>query len=313
VKVVAITGASGFVGQALVKLLCVGNEYRLNLLTREPKSIEHISGKNVHIYEGDLLNKKTIYQIIEPGCSIINLAFLGASKKNANLVAVNNLIEAGIKNGGNRIIHCSTATVVGKNKSDIINENSLCWPGDEYENIKYEIEKLFLKRAPGNFEIGILRPTAIFGPQSRNLINFAASIYAGNQFINYMRSIFFGKRKLNLVCLENVIGALKFLTEKPDKLFGDIFITSDDDDPLNNYYDVQDILIERFGKAKIKVPIFLPPFLLKSLLSIKGRSNTNPYRIYSSHKLRSAGYKRPITFETGIFNFTNWYLENTSA
>jgi nucleoside-diphosphate-sugar epimerase len=309
VNVVAITGASGFVGQALVRYLDEENEYRLNLLTRETKKLEHISGENVHIYKGDLLDKNTIDQIIEPGCTIINLSYLGPSTKGANIVATTNLIETGIKKCVNRIIHCSTAAIVGKNKSDMIDEDTVCNPTDEYEITKFEIERLFLEKASGNYDIGILRPTAIFGPQSRNLIKFADSLYAGNQFINGMRSVLFGKRKLNIVCLENVLGALKFLTEKTEKLYGDIFNISDDDDPLNNYYDVQNILLERFGKSKRNIPIFLPPFFLKLLLSIKGRSNTNPYRIYSSDKLLSAGYKRPIKFETGLINFANWYIK----
>jgi nucleoside-diphosphate-sugar epimerase len=310
VKVVAIAGASGFVGKALVNFLKESGTYRLNLLTRDRLKLEDFSDENVQIHEGNLLDKNSLNEFVEHSSTLINLAFLATEDSNRNILAAKNLIEAATLKGVKRIIHCSTATVVGENSHTVIDEASTCCPRTEYEKIKLAIEEAFLQSSSNNLDIRILRPTAVFGPEGKNLLKFAEALDKGNHVLNFLRQIVFAKRKLNLVCLENVVGALQFLIEQDTERYGKVFIISDDDDPTNNYHDIQNKILVRLGKAQtVKSKTSLPPSILKILLSLKGRSNTNPERIYSSERIKSAGYQKIISFEAGIDRFMNWYLE----
>jgi nucleoside-diphosphate-sugar epimerase len=309
VKDIVLTGASGFIGKAFATFLKDSGNYRLNLITRSKHKFVDIENENVNIYEGDLLDRNSLNNFIQPGSTIINLAYLVNDDLRNNLLSAKNIISAGIKSGAKRIVHCSTATVVGRNHQKVIDETTPCHPTTEYEKIKLAIEEAFLQGSRNNLDIRILRPTAVFGPEGKNLLKFAKALDKGNPVLNYLRQIVFGKRKLNLISLENVLGALQFLLEQNTERYGRVFIISDDDDLSNNYRDIQNMILVRLGKAQpIKSKTSLPPPMLKILLSLKGRSNTNPERIYSSERIKSAGYQKLISLEAGIDRFMNWYL-----
>jgi nucleoside-diphosphate-sugar epimerase len=109
---------------------------------------------------------------------------------------------------------------------------------------------------------------------------------------------------MNLVYVANVVSAIAFLVEIDGGIGREVFIVSDDDDPSNNYRDIEKYLMKRFGYAGYPVPrIPLPPFVLAFLLRLAGRSNRNPARVYSCEKLLKAGFRKPIAFESGLAFF----------
>ena len=113
---------------------------------------------------------------------------------------------------------------------------------------------------------------------------------------------------MNLVCIDNVVSSIIFLIETNRRIDGEVFIISDDESHINNYREIEKYMNKRLGFKDYSFPRFpLPNFVLTTLLTLAGKSNVNPNRVYSSQKLMNAGFKKPISFEMGLDSFADWY------
>jgi nucleoside-diphosphate-sugar epimerase len=301
---IVVIGASGFIGEHLLNVLAERKDIEIRVLLHRNRAKNHT---NVSFIEGDLLKPDSLDVLLSGNCTVINLAYLAQN----NLEAMANLARACAKNQVRRLIYCSTAVVDGRARSDWITEDTSCVPISEYEKTKLQMEAILLETAIGKFEVSILRPTAVFGPGGKNLLKLANALAMKNQWINYIRSCLFNRRSMNLVCVENVVAALVFLLEA-EKVDREVFIISDDDVPMNNYCDVENRLMENFGKAYPVARVFIPKLILTILLFLAGKSNTNPSKKYSDQKLTEFGFIKPQNLEAGIGAFAEWYKNSYS-
>ena len=312
-QVISIIGASGFIGHHLLSLLAEKDNLEIRVLVYRQKP--HISERgNVRLVEGSLLHPETLEQLLEPGCLVINLVYLAAGTAQENLDAMDNLARACANRGIKRLVHCSTAVVVGELVADIVDEGSPCRPRTAYEQTKLAMESRLLSHASRRFEVAILRPTAVFGARGKNLIKLADSLTKGNQLINYLKSCIFRNRSLNLVCVDNVVAALVFLGETERNVDGEVFIISDDNAARNNYRDVENMLIQKLSLKAYPVPrIPVPVFILGLLLKLAGRPQSHPTVKFSDQKLASFGFHKPMAFEMGVDGFVDGYRNNENT
>ncbi|BBO99922.1 NAD-dependent epimerase/dehydratase family protein [Sulfuriferula nivalis] len=294
-----IIGASGFIGEHLLSVLAERNDIEIRVLVHSNRSKNH---SNLSFIEGDMLNSDSLDVLLSKNCTVINLAYLVQD----NLEAMANLANACVRNQILRLVHCSTAVVAGRVDSDWVTESTLCVPISEYEQTKLRMEEVLLELAIGKFEVTILRPTAVFGPDGKNLLKMANELMTKNLLINYAKSCLFNRRSMNLVCVENVVAALVFLLDA-EKVDREIFIIADDDSPVNNYRDIENRLLTNFGKSYFVPRVFIPKFCLGALLRLAGKSNINPSIKYSDQKLVRLGFKKPQNLETAIVAFAAWY------
>jgi nucleoside-diphosphate-sugar epimerase len=307
-KMIAVTGVSSFIGQHLARYLSTHGDAEVHILIHENKPKHVMDTKGIVPVEGDLLKPDTLRDLFEPACTVINLAYLNRSPMRENLDAMENLVKNCIEARIKRLVHCSTAVVVGGVPDDVITEETPCNPKSEYETIKFQIEGLLREKARNHFELVILRPTAVFGPGGRNLLKLAGDLAGGNSFVNYLRSCLFGSRRMNLVNVTNVTSAILFLASADERVDGETFIVSDDEYPENNYRDVEKQLIRELDCREYVLPrIPLPQTLLSHVLRLAGRTNANPCRVYSSEKIRSMGFQKKTSFEAGLTSFAEWY------
>lgn len=306
---IAITGASGFIGKHLVTELLRLDGFRIKLLSRDCKRDSGaLNEKGVEIVEGDLRKPESLRGFLEEGCTVVNLVYLRGAGGAENIAAVTNLLEACKSAIVGRLIHCSTADVVGRVLDNFVTESIPCLPATEYGITKLKIENAILATAKDNFDAGILRPTAVFGSGGGNLRKLANDLTTKNRLQNYLKSCLFDKRRMNLVSVTNVVAAIIFLINRTENLNGEIFIVSDDDSPSNNFADVERFLMREFGIPDYSLPCLpVPPAFLKFLLICLSRNNINPLCNYSSDKLLSLGYERASSFETGLAEFAAWY------
>ena len=248
-RVISITGASGFIGQHLLADLENRADRQIRVLVHKNRKPFSKGIGNQVLIEGDVAKLETLEGFLEPGGILVNLAYSNVSSKSENMAIVDSLVEAGMKAGIKRLVHCSTAVVAGRIPDTTVNEAASCRPVTEYELTKLAIEKALHEKSAGKFELAILRPTAVFGPGGRNLLKLARDLTVGNRTVNYLKSCFQGRRKMNLVCVENVIAALVFLINPDKPLHQEIFIVSDDESPINNYRDIEMRLMQRFGMS----------------------------------------------------------------
>jgi nucleoside-diphosphate-sugar epimerase len=307
VEIIAVIGASGFIGRHVIAFLADRKSVEIRVLVHRKKPGTE-NQANIVCIEGDLLDPETLIPLFEPGCKVINLAYLATHNFQDNIDAMVNLAEACAERKVKRLIHCSTAVVAGNTPEKIIDETTLCRPASEYQQSKLAIETVLLSRAQDRFELAILRPSAVFGPEGRNLLKLADELCAGNKLKSYAKSCLFGRRSMNLVCVENVVAALVFVLEADSKIDREVFIISDDDAPINNYRDIEKRLMKNLEIKPFQFPVVqLPMLLLAAILRLARKPQSNPTVKYSDQKLTKLGFKKPMKLETGIDAFSRWY------
>lgn len=114
---------------------------------------------------------------------------------------------------GCRLVHLSSAGVVGKQKDDIINEKVKCRPKTEYEISKYLAEQVVAEHVEKGLNAQILRPTIVFGAGKNvgedGFYQLVMAIRSGLYMnINGGRGIY------NIIHKDEVVRALRILGEK---------------------------------------------------------------------------------------------------
>jgi 2-alkyl-3-oxoalkanoate reductase len=171
-KTVLVTGATGFLGGALVEQLSQEG-VRVRALARNPqktKRIEKLSG--VEIVLGDMTDADAMHEAMR-GCEIVfhSAAALGgpiATQRHMNVTGTHNVVHAAAAAGILRIVHVSTIAVYGYKQSGDVSEETPLNPGYDPYNItkaeaEFELQRVAQeKRLP----YSILRPGMIYGPRS---------------------------------------------------------------------------------------------------------------------------------------------------
>jgi nucleoside-diphosphate-sugar epimerase len=312
-RTVAITGASGFIGKSLVTALLREGDYEIRVLSRDRQRdlLEQRFEPGVEIFEGDLNDADSLQSILAPGCTVINLVYLWNTGAERNLACTHNLLAACKAAKVARLIHCSTAAVVGRAPDDRIDEKVQCLPITEYGTTKLSIEHDIIESAKDQFDAVILRPTSVFGISGEPLKKLTADVSSGNRWKNYLKSCLFGRRRMNLVHVANVVAAIIFLSRHAGRFEGEIFIVSDDDDPKNNFIDVEQFLMHALEVKKYPLPrLPVPLVLLKCLLTLMGRNNVNPRCDFDPGKLRRLGFKSSVSLGDGLAEYAAWYRDS---
>lgn len=306
----ALCGASGFIGRHLVGTLAREGVSHIRLLAHHRDPTPSFAAPNLQIVPGDLKNPLSLAALVSGVSTVVNLAYLADESRDTNRIATANLVQACKAAQVRRLVHLSTAAVVGTARANLITESTLPESNSEYERTKLEIERTLLDESATAFELIILRPTAVFGPWGRNLVKLATSLSHGSAVENYLRACIHGRRKMNLVCVDNVTAAILFATRVAMVSGSETFIVSDDDEGANNYRDVESTLRRALGRGQYAIaPPAVPSAVLRALLRWSGRSNSNPNRVYSGAKIAAAGFRKAVSLEVGLAQFCDWFRQ----
>ncbi len=297
-----ILGASGFIGRTLI---AEGHSLlRIKAVARNIPSDVDSAQKDVHWFEADLSNPTSLYDLLTAGDMVINLAYKTDGNQIDNIAIIDNIIKACLRSRVSRLVHCSTAVVVGSTRVSRVIESTPCLPITPYEQAKWAIEQHALAALPGGLDVGILRPTAVVGLGGQNLLKLATSLVSDSAFANYLRASLFGRRPMHLVPVRNVTAALLHLSFLPAASNGNIYIVSSDHDPLNNFRDIEEIMLRSLGLESRKLPLLpIPSEVLSLALRLLGRSELGVTRIYDSEKLHASGFKPIDSVENAVREF----------
>lgn len=308
-NIVAVTGATGFIGRHLLRRLLSHPDIAVRAQVHEAGEATLPRAERLNWIRGDLADTSSLRALLEPGCTLINLAFPHHWSRPEHLAATSAFAELVREVRVRKVLHCSTAAVVGRTAAQRVTESTIPEPVTDYEITKLAIESAWLKPKSSHLDVAILRPTAVYGPGVTNLLKLARALHSGNGFLNYLRSSLFNRRRMHLVHVENVVASIEHLLQNPAPQTGEIYIVSDDEDPANNFRDVEKILIHAWGIDDYLVPPFpVPKIFLSTLLRLMGRSNYNPDRVYDASKLQQSGLQKPYRLERGLRDFASWYV-----
>ena len=198
----------------------------------------------------------------------------------------------------------------GRTRGEIIDEDSPCAPATAYEHTKLAAEQILVAGARGKFELAILRPSAVFGAGGKNLESLAMRVLHKSWLFRYLRACAMGRRRMHAVDVEWVAAAALHVASVPMESAVERFVVSQDDEPLNNYQDVEAFFTRRFEAKPYPVkPALLPAGLLGMALRAAGRSDVEPRRRYSNAKLLASGFSRPRAFAEALEEFATWIKE----
>ncbi|NLW91118.1 MAG: NAD-dependent epimerase/dehydratase family protein [Syntrophomonadaceae bacterium] len=161
-----LTGATGFVGRHILASL-LENDADVIALTRKNQSdvLEKINNSypnRLKVVYGDLTNKIDMPEEVTTIYHCAGVILNEEQMQAVNVEGTRRMVEAALVRGC-RLIHLSSAGVVGKTKDHLIDENTACNPYNKYEQSKYEAEKIVLDGIKRGLKAQILRPTTIIG------------------------------------------------------------------------------------------------------------------------------------------------------
>lgn len=173
---VLVTGATGFIGQALARRLLTCGE-RVRVLARRPEKIAE-AGLQVHeVYEGDITDAAAVERAVA-GAGVV-YAVAGTFRepslsderyREVNVAAVRLMMETARKHGTRRVVHCSTVGIHGNVAGAPANEDTPVRPDGIYETTKAEGDRLALSYAKGGLEVVVVRPAPVYGPGDTRLV-----------------------------------------------------------------------------------------------------------------------------------------------
>jgi nucleoside-diphosphate-sugar epimerase len=305
--VVSVSGASGYVGRALIDSLAIDGKHPVHGLRHSTHSWNRTDVPQET--RGNLLDPQSLGEWPVPGSTVVHLAYLWTAGAEGNFRATQNLMEACSRNRVRRIIHVSTAAVIGRAVTPWVDERTPCSPTTEYGKTKLRIEEILREGACRHaLDLVVLRPTSVFGPGGAPLRKLADDLRSASRATNYLRSCLFGRRAMNLVHIDNVVAALRFLIDRPARFDGMCLVHSEDDEPENNFADVEATIRGRLGIPDYPIPIVaLPPQLLSLTLRAMGRNIVDPDCRFRSSLIESLGFKRVRPFKEGLRDYLDWY------
>ncbi len=311
-----VTGATGFIGQALVRrLLTNGEHVRAVVLADDPGTSElrRLDSEQLQIVTADITDRDAVDAV----CDDIGRVFHAAALVHAwapieayrrvNVDGTRNLAEAAFLRGIDRFIHLSTSDVFGLPRDDRpLDESSPFREWNEpYQDTKIEAEVwLWRFHRERGLPLSVVYPGWVYGPGDRAFFpSLAAAIRDG--------SMMFWQRDLWLpwVYIDNLIDACVLVAGRSDTL-GEGYLAYDGDDGPT----LQEVCNRIATAIGCKQPTrHIPPTLARlgakaSQLFARGEPllRTSDVKAFgyewkfSNAKLRGLGWEPQIATEDGM-------------
>lgn len=305
---ILVTGASGFVGRALVEEI-VGKGDRIRVLVRRPQEWMHSGSWNaIELWQGDLTQPATLEGIARGIRTVYHLGSEIRDQKSFDAVnrqGTQHLLEQCRAGEVKRFVYVSSVGVMGAAGQEVsLDESALCRPRNEYEASKLAGEQLALGHDdPGGMRVCVLRPSIIYGE---------GKVHGRDSFLNWLRLI--KKRAFVLlgsdyvssfVYVGDVTGACMALGNDI-QAGGEAYI-------VNVPLPLQSFVAQVCALLNVREPFILPGFagsLVAAFLNRIGKFASLYNRTtYSMDKLLQAGFQLPYTHTLGLLRTIRWYTQ----
>jgi nucleoside-diphosphate-sugar epimerase len=211
---IIITGASGFIGKAVVERL-LNDDYRLSLLYLPGEPTEEVA--NLNIIRGDITLSDTLTGKLREHDTLVHVAgSVGFQTwkacRSVNIEGTRNILTEAAQAGIRRVIHMSSVSVYGRVPDTAITEDQPFKKiGDPYGDTKIEAEYLVRQIAKENgMDYTILRPTAVYGKGDKKFLPTLIQNLESGKF----KMMGDGKHSVDLVNVIDVAEAVSLVLEK---------------------------------------------------------------------------------------------------
>ena len=218
---ITVTGATGFLGSALVTAL-IHQQQSVRILARDEQKAHHLFGDAATIIPGDMADAEQVQQAVDGATTIYHLAgrlYHPATPADlyiqTHVEGTRTLLKACLEQKQlQRLVYVSTTGVFGVTGKTSVNEDAPFAPTNVYEATKLKGESLAQKSyQEDGVPITIVRPGLVYGPGDLHLLRLFTSIQKG-----LFRVIAGGKASLHPVYIDDLITALLLCAERPEAL-----------------------------------------------------------------------------------------------
>lgn len=315
-KIIAITGATGFIGGKLaMRHLAQGDEVRV--LSRRSLELSGLPAA-VQWFQGDLTGGTSLHAFVDGVDVLYHCAGEIRDKSRMEALHVDGtrrLIEAATDRIG-RWVQLSSTGTYGQRRSGTVTESSTLQPSGMYEETKLRSDGLVQAASlRGAFQHVILRPSIVFGEAMPNqsINSMIAMIRKGLFF-------FIGEQgaSANYIHVDNVVEALLLCATSP-RAAGQIYNLSD-------YRTLEEFVACIAVAMECNVPsIRLPEFPIRILVRLFGGMPRMPLThsrvdalttraIYSIEKIqRELDYRHLVPMESGLQAIVKEYTKRNLA
>jgi nucleoside-diphosphate-sugar epimerase len=323
-KKILVTGATGFIGNHLVRELEKNNNDIICLLPpgENTSSLKDLKAKIIY---GDITQKESLVEAVVGVDYIFHLAAqLGGNNNDlfyrVNFEGTKNLIEVcrEQKVKPQRFLFISSMAAVGPSgKHNILNEETVCQPVSHYGKSKLMAEQ-YLDDLNGTFPFTIVRLPLVYGPGSRG------GLYIFFKLLNKRICICFGGGETNLSYVSDAVEGMIKAAQSPSTI-GKTYILGEN--TIYSLRQIRDTIIKTIGKRQIKI---FAPFSLLYMMAIffelfarvaKTRAALTRNELVSYLKYRywrfdtgkaarEFGFQPRVSLEQGIRSTFKWYKEH---
>ena len=222
---VLVTGASGFLGRALINRLRESGT-RIRVLVRRPIP-DWDTDPDLQVVYGDLGDPAAVDRAVEGVSTVyhVGAAMKGgiADFRSATVVGTQNVVDAALKYGIRRLVHVSSITVLdyAGHRGGPMTEGSPIEPHPEwrgaYTESKVRAERIVSDAIAKGLQATIVRPGQIFGPDAEMIPPYGTIALAGRWVV-----VGSGNILLPLVYIDDVVDAL-LLAAQRDGVCGKTF------------------------------------------------------------------------------------------
>jgi len=280
---VLITGASGFIGGELVKILKNKN-VNIRLFVRDKDRIR--SAQGLEVFEGDITDSSSVLEACKNIDVVVHLAAAMSGDwdwhNKVTLGGTNNIISACRSNNVKHLIYISTINVYDSNSYEdgvSVDEDFKLEVNPDFRGA-YSGAKLFAEMKvieAGDILSTILRPGLVYG-QSQNIISADVALHIFKGLYAYIGD---GSRLLPMVYVGNLANAIvKVVQNIPDASM--IYNIVDKDSPtqrqivdLYNHYSKTKVICFSLPKWLVKIPVSTIDIIFKLL----GKNKHIRYRV----------------------------------
>ncbi|NQT92360.1 MAG: NAD-dependent epimerase/dehydratase family protein [Lentisphaerae bacterium] len=316
-----VTGASGFVGGHLVRLL-VDRGVPVRGMVRDEAKAGVVRESGAEVVVGDLQDIESLRQAVKGVGKVYSIASLfrqaglpEAVFHDINAEGIRRLFDVSIEAGVERLIHCSTVGVLGHIADPPGTEESPFSPGDMYQRTKLEGEKIALDYyRSGRMRGVVIRPAMIYGPgDTRNLKLFR--MIAKRRFF-YVGP---GRQHVHFIDVRDLANAFTLAMSKED-VNGEVYIIAGEKAVMLR--EMADLVADRLGVPKpfLHLPVKPMQWLGSACEAVCTPLHINPpifrrrvdfftknRHFDASKAARDLGFHPAHSFEDEVSDIIDWY------
>ena len=325
---VAVTGAGGYLGRALVGRLLASGLEPLAIVKKESDAREYRE-KGVNSKCRDLSEENNHSGLLEDCKALVHCAALRRDYgrwedfKRTNIDITRLVMECALDENLEKIIHISTTAVYGNDRSHYGTDEEADYGErvvDYYTRSKIEADKIVstlikYKDFPGV----ILRPGYIWGPGDQTIIPFIVERLRSRRLM----LVEDGDNLLSLTYIDNVVEAI-ILALNSKEATGRIFNITDGSKVTSKSFvtDIMTILGIELSLKAIPYPlIYSMAYLLERFYGVARKSTPPPYTRFAARFLKYSaifdisraiydlGYQPKISYKAGM-TFITPYLRS---